>query len=251
MTARTRLSFNSNKFVAVGPAFVAAALAAFGVEHLVTARGIAQIIPAWIPGHLFWTYLVGIALVAAAVSLALVRYVRLAATLLGIMFLLFVLIIHLPNVIASPKQSLFWVVLLRDLSFGGGAWALAGGRVAVIGRFSIAVAAVFFAALYFLHPDIAPGVPLRQLTPSWVPLRLLWGYLQGALLLLAGVAVLVNSHARLAATWLAIAVSLSVLLIYIPLMALAPTVEAMNYVFDTLLFAGTIWLLAQASLDSH
>lgn len=71
-----------------------------------------------------------------------------------------------------------------------------------------------------------------------------------ALLLLAGVAVVVHRHARLAATWLAIAVTLSVLLLYIPLMVLAPTVEAMNYVADTLLFAGTIWLLAEASPDS-
>lgn len=250
ITARKQLSFNSGKLVAVGPAFVAAALAAFGVEHLVAARSIMQIIPHWIPGQLFWTYLVGIALLAAAVSLALNRYVRLTGTLLGIMFLLFVLLIHLPNVVVSPKQRLTWAILLRDLAFGGGAWALAGGRLAVIGRLWIAVAAVFFAAVYFLHPDIAPGVPLPKLTPAWVPLRLLWGYLMGALLLLAGVAVLVNRRARLAATWLAIALTLSVLLLYIPLMALAPTVEAMNYVADTLLFAGTIWLLAQTSPDS-
>jgi hypothetical protein len=43
---------------------------------------------------------------------------------------------------------------------------------------------------------------------------------------------------------------LSVVLIYIPLMAIAPTVESVNYVFDTLLFAGTIWLLAETSRDS-
>lgn len=239
ITARKRLS--------VGPAFVAAALAAFGMEHLVASRSIMQVIPSWIPAPLFWTYFVGIALLAAAASLALQRYVRLTATLLGIMFLLFVLLIHLPNVVASPKQRVVWAVLLRDLSFGGGAWALAGGRMAVIGRYWIAAAAVFFAAVYFLHPDVAPGVPLPKLTPAWVPLRLLWGYLMGALLLLAGIAVVVNRQARLTATWLAIAVTLSVLLVYVPLMAMAPTVEEMNYVFDTLLFAGTIWLLAQSS----
>ncbi len=227
-----------------GPACFAGALAAFGMEHLVLTQGIMQVIPAWIPWHLFWTYFVAVALLAAALSLALQRYVRLTATLLGTMFFLFVLLIHLPNVLASPKQSLLWVVLLRDLSFGGGAWVLAGGRLSVIGRLWIAAAALFFAAQYFLHPEIAPGVPLRKLTPDWVPLRLLWGYLMAALLLLTGAAALVNRHVRRAATWLAIAVTLSVLLIYIPLMAAAPTLEAMNYVFDTLLFAGAIWLLA-------
>jgi uncharacterized membrane protein len=119
--------------------------------------------------------------------------------------------------------------------------------MAVIGRFWIAIATSFFAVVYFFHPDIAPRVPLPKLTPTWVPFRLFWGYVIGALSLLSGVAVFVNRGARLAATWLAIAVTMSVLLLYIPLMALSPTVESVNYVFDTLLFAGTIWLLALTS----
>lgn len=250
-TAWKQLYFKSGKLGGIGPAFVAAALAAFGVEHLVAARSIMRVVPSWIPGQLFWTYLVGIALLAAAASLALNWRVRLAATLLGILFLLFVLLIHLPNVVAKPGQRLFWAIFLRDLAFGGGAWALAGGRLAVIGRFWVAVAAVFFAAVYFLHPDIAPGVPLPKLTPTWVPLRLLWGYVMGALLLMGGVTVLVNRHARLATKWLATAVTLTVLLIYIPLMAIDPTVEAMNYVADTLLFAGTVWVLVQTCPDSR
>ena len=246
-TVRKQLSFYPGKLIAVGPAFLASALAAFGAEHFVAARSIARIVPAWMPGPLFWTCFTGIALLAAAASLALARYVRLAATLLGVMFLLFVLLIQLPNVVANPGQRLTWTILLRDLSFAGGAWALAGGRRAAIGRMWIAVALIFFAVQYFLHPEIAPGVPLPKLTPAWVPLRLFWGYPMGALLLPAGVAVLVKRRARLAATWLAMAVTVSVILIYIPLMALAPTVEALNYVFDTLLFAGTICVLAQTS----
>jgi len=237
----------SGKLAAFGSAFFAAALAAFGVEHLVASRSILQVIPSWMSGRLFWTYLVGIALLAAAGSLALRRYVRTAATLLGILFLLFVLLIHLPNVAANPTERLPWTILLRDTAFGGGAWTLAGGRLRVAGRYSIAAAAVFFAAVYFLHPEIAPGVPLRKLTPAWVPFSAFWGYPMGALLLLAGVAVFSSRRVRLTATWLAIAVTLSVVLVYVPVMALAPTVEAMNYVFDTLLFAGAVWLLAESA----
>jgi uncharacterized membrane protein len=247
ITARKQLSFNSLKLAALGPVFVAAGLAAFGMEHLVATRSIMQVVPAWMPGRLFFTYFVGIALLAAALSLALKRYARLAALLLGVIFLLFVLLIHLPNVVVNPKQRLLWVIFLRDLSFAGGAWALAGGRIAVIGRFWIAAATIFFAVVYFLHPDIAPGVPLPKLTPTWVPLRLFLGYVIGALSLVCGVAVLVKRGAGLAATSLAIAVTLSVALVYIPLLVLSPTVEAVNYVFDTLLFAGTIWVLALTS----
>jgi len=246
ITVRGQLSFRAGIVAAVGPALVAAALAAFAVEHFVLARGIMLVIPSWMPGRLFCTYFVGIALLAAALSLALQRCVRLTATLLGTMFLLFVLLIHLRNAVSRPEQ-LLWVVLLRDLAFSGGAWALAGGRLAIFGRWWIVAAVLFFAAVYFLHPEIAPGVPLVKLTPAWVPLHLFLGYPMGAALLLAGLAALVNRQSRLAATVLAIMVTLSVVLIYIPIMVLTPTVEAMNYVADTLLFAGTIWLLAESS----
>lgn len=244
ITARKQLRLHPS---ALGPAFVASAVAAFGMEHFVLPRAIMQIIPSWIPAPLFWTYFVGLALLAAGAGLALGRYVPLTARCLGFLFLLIVLLIQLRGVMAHPDQRHPWTILLRDLSFAGGAWVLAGGRLAVIGRVFIAVAALFFAVQYFLHPDVAPGVPLPKLTPEWVPLRLLWGYLMSLLLVLAGITALINRRTRLAATCLAIAVTLSVLLLYIPLMALAPTVEAMNYVFDTLLFAGTIWLLARAT----
>ena len=244
VTTQGRLSFHSLKRAALAPAFVAAGLGAFGMEHLVATRSIMQVVPAWMPARLFLTCFVGFALLAAALSLAMKKYVRWAALLLGVMFLLFVLLIHLPNVVGNPKQRLMWVILLRDLSFAGGAWVLAGGRFAMIGRFPVAIATFFFAVVYFLHPGIAPGVPLPKLTPAWVPLRLSWGYVIGALSLYFSVAVFFNRGARLAASCLAIAVTLSVLLIYIPLMALSPAVESMNYVFDTLLFAGTVWLLA-------
>ena len=63
--ARTQLSFRPDKFIAAGPAFVAAALAAFGVEHFVAARTIMQIVPswvarpAWVPLRPLWGYLMG------------------------------------------------------------------------------------------------------------------------------------------------------------------------------------------------
>jgi hypothetical protein len=49
-------------------------------------------------------YFVGFALVAAALSIILMQHVGWSATLLGIMIFLFVLMIHLPNVVANPKD---------------------------------------------------------------------------------------------------------------------------------------------------
>ena len=178
------------KLIALGPVLTAAPLAVFGAEHLVEARSVMNIVPEWMPARLFWTYLVGFALIAAALSFVLSRYVRLSATLLGIMFLSFVAMIHLPNAFKSPGDRILWAVAVRDTAFAGGALAFAGtfgsNYLIPVGRVLNGIAAVFFGVEHFLHPEFAPGVPLAMQTPSWVPIRELWGYLAGAVLIASG-----------------------------------------------------------------
>src|SRR6202035_5621773 len=82
------------KILPFGRLFFAIPMGVFGTEHLVDASDIAQVVPSWMPAHLFWTYLVGVALIAAALSIVLNRHARLAATLLGSMLLVFVALIH-------------------------------------------------------------------------------------------------------------------------------------------------------------
>ena len=106
--------------------FVAAGIAIFGAEHLSSPRTLMQVVPVWMPARLFWRISFGYALLAAAVSFVAMKFVRLSATLLGLMFILFVLMIHVPNVVANPKDRFLWAVALRELAFAGGAWALAG-----------------------------------------------------------------------------------------------------------------------------
>jgi uncharacterized membrane protein len=250
-----------DKLLVLGRVFFAVPLAVFGAEHLSGARFVMQVVPPWMPARLFWTYFVGFALVAAATSIVLMQHVRLSATLLGIMFFLFVLLIHLPKVAANPGDRIAWAVALRDLAFGGGALSLAatqtnGGRahgsssLRIIGRVCIAVPVIFFAVEHFLHPEFVPGVPLEKLMPAWIPVRIFWGYLTGAALLVAGVCMLVNKQTRIAATWLGLLITLLVLFLYLPILAVAAQPELMegiNYVADTLLFGGTILLLAAAT----
>jgi hypothetical protein len=59
-----------NRWIELGPVFVAAPLAVFAAEHFVTARAMEQIVPVWMPACLFWAYFVGCALIAAATSLS-------------------------------------------------------------------------------------------------------------------------------------------------------------------------------------
>jgi uncharacterized membrane protein len=237
-----------DKLIVLGPAFVAASLCAFGAEHLAQPRTIMQVVPPWMPGRLFWTYFVGVALVAAAVSIVLRKCVRWSGTLLGVMFLLFVLMVHTPRVAANPKDRISWAVALRDLAFAGGGWALAGGRLAITSRFLVAIPVIFFGVEHLLHSKFAPGVPLAKLTPGWVPMGALWGYLTGAVLLGGGVLLLVRKRSRIAAAWIGLVITLLTVFLYLPILVIAKPpamTEALNYVADTLLFAGTVLCLAR------
>jgi uncharacterized membrane protein len=240
------------KLIVFGPIFFSVPLAVFGAEHFSNSRSISQIIPPWMPARMFWTYFVGLALISAAVSIALrMIHARIAAMLVGIMFICFVLMIHIPNVVAHPNNRIVWAVALRDLAFAGGAFALAATLMKplrIVARVLVAVPLLFFAVEHFLHPEFAPGVPLQKVTPDWVPIRAFWGCLTGAALLISGATMLVDSRrARLAAALLGSLIALLVLFLYLPIFLTAAQpalLEGINYVADTLLFAGMVLLAA-------
>jgi uncharacterized membrane protein len=252
-----------DKLISLGCVFFAVPLAVFAVEHFGGAKFIQNIVPSWMPAHLFWAYFVGCALLAAATSLSVRKFVRLSSTLLGLMFFLFVCMIHIPNALAHPQDRFAWAVALRDLSFAGGAWALAGllsrdsspqpsKWMILFGRIVVAIAAIFFAVEHFLHPEFAPGVPLEKMTPSWVPFPVLWGYLAGAILLAAGIGLALNKKSRMAAASIGVLMTALTLFLYLPILILAhggstPEItEAINYVADTLLYAGAALVLVSA-----
>jgi uncharacterized membrane protein len=252
-----------DKLITLGCIFIAVPLAVFAPEHFGGPMGVPEMVPPWIPWHLFWAYFVGCALFAAATSLTVRKFVRSSSTLLGLMFFLFVCMMHIPNALADPKNRFAWTYALRDLSFAGGAWALAGLHsrapspqlskwMILFGRMVIGIAAIFFAVEFFLHPKSAPGFPLEKMTPSWVPFPSLWGYLTAAILLAAGIGLALNKKSRIAATSVGALMTVLTLFLYLPIWVLArggttpEIMEAINYVFDTLLYAGATLVLASA-----
>jgi uncharacterized membrane protein YphA (DoxX/SURF4 family) len=112
--------------VGLGRWLFAISLVVFGTQHFLYAKFVATLVPSWIPGHLFWAYFVGAAFVAAALSIAIQNYARLAATLLGLMFILWVFTLHFPRVAASPHDGNEWTSAFVALAMCGGSWVLAG-----------------------------------------------------------------------------------------------------------------------------
>jgi uncharacterized membrane protein len=251
-----------DKIVVLSNLCFAIPLAVFGAEHLSAAKFIMDGVPSFMPWHLFWAYFVGFALLAASLSIATKIQVRWSGLLFGIMMVLFVAMLHLPRALANPHDRIAWTIVIRELSFAGGGWILAGSamreqgesKLVTVGRVLIAIAAIFFGVEHFLHPAGCPGVPLEKLTPAWVPGRLLIGYLTGTILLVAGAGILLAKKTRMAATYLGTWIVLLVLFIYVPILitqmfdpSTAVKVEGINYFADTLLFAGAILALASAT----
>ncbi len=110
----------------LGRAFFAISMVVFGVDHFLFARFVAGLVPSWIPAHLFWVYLTGAGFIAAAVSIMVNRYVSLLASLLGLMFLLWVLLLHAPRVVAALHNANEWTSAFVALAMCGGAFIVAG-----------------------------------------------------------------------------------------------------------------------------
>ena len=255
-----------DKSVALSNLFFAMPLAVFGALHFSGARGIAQLVPKFVPWPLFWAYVVGAAHLAASLSIATKIQVRWSGLLWGIMMFLFVAMMDLPGALRSPHNLFSWTFVLRELSFGAGAWLLAAtdmndgqGRRALmtIGRLVIGIGAIFYGVEHFLRPINVPGVPLEMLMPTWIPGRMLISYLTAAILIVAGAAILLDRKTRMAATYLGSWIVLLVLFVYGPILiasSLKPStdakVEGLNYFFDTMLYAGSILALAKAASGS-
>jgi uncharacterized membrane protein YphA (DoxX/SURF4 family) len=109
----------------VGRYIFAFSMIIFGVQHFQYAQFIAFLIPAWIPAHLFLAYATGVALIAAGVAIATHIFARLAATLLGVMFVLWFVLLHLPRVIAHPPNGDELTSAFVALAFSGASFLMA------------------------------------------------------------------------------------------------------------------------------
>jgi uncharacterized membrane protein len=256
-----------DKIVALSNLCFAIPLAVFGALHLSAAPFLQNMVPSYVPWHLFWAYFVGVALIAGALSIALKIGVRWSGLLFAIMMFLFVAMLHLPGALTDHLRT-SWVVVFREPSFAAGGLLLSAAAAGweprvktlliVLGRTIIGITAIFFSVQQFLHPPLAYGVPLDKIMPVWIPAPSVIGYLTATILLIAGICILFAQKTWIAATYLGAWILVLVIFVYGPILitslldpSTAVKVEGLNYFADTLLFAGSILALANASPRSE
>lgn len=100
----------------------------FSIDHFLYAHEAADYVPAWIPGHVFWLYTTGAALLCAGVAIAINIKAKPAATLLGAMIMTWFVILHVPRIMVAARGDLNGEMAsaMLALAYGGIAWVLAG-----------------------------------------------------------------------------------------------------------------------------
>lgn len=259
-----------DKLILFGPLFYAAPVAGFGTEHFTLAKNIASMVPAWIPWHQFWAYFVGVCFIAAALSLITRIQAPLSASLLAFTFFLFVVLMDVPGWAQDPRDRFAITLALRQLSFSGGALALAASFtererckhiLATIARYFITVPVLFYSFQQFRHGNYVPGIPLNRLTPEWIYGHAIWTYLAAVAYAPAAILLLMGKKTRAAATWLGLTVLFVELVVYLPIgIVERASLVGFNYMADTLMYGGAVLLLAgamphegssQTSTDQH
>jgi uncharacterized membrane protein len=247
------------KLTTPGRLIFAIAIAAFGVEAIVCARSGGDFLPVipWLPAKPSVAYLSGSGLLAVALCLALNVRPRLAAILLGVLFLCCGLLLQVPKAVASPFDIGIRTLVFESFALGGAALALAetlppAGRVDSrwthilesflrSGRFVFAASLVVFGISHFLVPRF-----IASLIPTWIPGRLFWAYFTGAALVAAGVCIATRWKDRWAAALIGTMFLFWFVLLHAPRVLNAPgryDPDEWSSAFIALGMCGASWLL--------
>jgi uncharacterized membrane protein len=109
------------KVALVARLLAGASAVVFGFAHFNYIDFTASMVPGWIPFKTFWAWVTGdIHQITGLAMLAGLR-VRLAATCEAAMMGSFVLLVHLPRVIAAPDQHVEWIMLAISSALTGAA----------------------------------------------------------------------------------------------------------------------------------
>ncbi len=111
--------------IVVARIFFAGFLILGGIQHFIWGQFVKLLVPAWIPGPLFWTYFAAVALIAGGVGIVLPQTTRLAARWTGVMIFLWVILLHIPRAVANLQDANETTAVFEALAFSGIAFVLA------------------------------------------------------------------------------------------------------------------------------
>ncbi|MGQ0648737.1 MAG: hypothetical protein ACT4P7_14350 [Gemmatimonadaceae bacterium] len=200
-----------------GRVVFATAVTALGVLSLAYGSIVAglQPVPADVPGQRVLGYVTGMVLTVLGLGLVVDRTARLAAVVLGVVLLSWLVMLHLPNLAEHPRSGNAWTIAFETLALCGVGWVAAGTsarpQTRRFGRICFGASLPIFGMLHFIYADF-----VATLIPGWIPARVFWAYATGVAFCAAGVSIVTAISGRLAATLLAIMFGTWVVILHAP-----------------------------------
>ncbi len=231
----------------------------FGIQYVALGKyaGGLPPVPPWAPGGAAGAYLVGVLLVAAGLSIAIHRYARLSALVIGVLFLLCVVFLQLQHFNDVLHNGNDRTRALEPLALSGAAFALAAvmpaegfagvgssnhARLILFGRLLFGISMIIFGVQHFMYARF-----LATLVMAWLPAHLFWIYFTGASMVAAGLAITFAIQARLAGILLGIMFLLWVMLLHAPrVFGNLHNQDELTSLFVALAFSGSSLVLAVA-----
>lgn len=99
-------------------------LVLFGAVHWMYVGAVAGLIPEWMPGRAVWPWITGAANLAAGLALISGVLPRLASALVGAMFASWIVLVHLPRLLAAPGDRGEWVACALAFALAGVVWTI-------------------------------------------------------------------------------------------------------------------------------
>lgn len=185
-----------------------------------------QPVPKGLPGREALVYVCALISLASGVGLLWQRTAAIAARVLLLWFLLWLLLLRLPAFARGFTVDVYWAACQTAVMLAA-AWVLYTWFATnwdkqrlgfVAGENGLRIARVLF-GLALIPFGLAHFTYLKQTTvlvPGWLPWHVAWAYFTGATFIAAGVAIVVGICARLAAALSTLQMGLFLLLIWIP-----------------------------------
>ncbi len=248
------------RIASLGQAVFAATLIALGVLGLITGdfASVWQAVPKGLPGREALAYLCALIELALGAGVLWGRSATVASRALLAYMILWLLLLRVPALITAPTVEVSWSGCGETAVMVAGAWVLyawfagpwdrqrlgfaTGAKGLHIARviYGVALIPCGVAHLYYVNETAA-------LVPAWLPMHLAWVYFTGCAYIAAGVAIVFNVYARLAAALSAIQMGGFTLLVWAPMVAASPkdSFQWTAIIISSALTAGA-WVVADS-----
>jgi putative oxidoreductase len=98
----------------------------FGINHFLMTDYYLGMLTSFIPLGPYTIILTGILLIVAGISIITKRFVKFSTLMLACLLLIFIVTIHIPNLLEGRDKTITLIALLKDISLMGGSLMIAG-----------------------------------------------------------------------------------------------------------------------------